>query len=358
MTTPRTPTRTERANHLDGRMRHIAHGNAIKEVEAAMALDVLDSTKLYDELCYSSTAAYAYEVFHYGGEKTRTLLKIVRKAPPAMLARFEAGTLHWTKARELLRVITEDNAEHWLKLADQLNVTMLQRAVDEALGKKSRQVLTRRVTPEERVDLEKLEVHMREQGFETWGAGMAEAARRVMAGSSEGTEPAALITVYDHCASCGRTTREGLAGPVPVVPAALEQALCHGEVMDLRGDVPKLTRAIPSRIVRVVRARDRDRCQVPNCGERAWVQLHHEGGWKNTGHDADVIVSMCFRHHRQRHLGKMALEIDRPLVRFKRRDGTLIGEVRKGESPMEVPRAAPADQSSPSPPSSSSSTAA
>jgi hypothetical protein len=350
MTTTLTPSRLERARTLDGRLRSIASRNAIGEVEAATALDTLDSSKLYDELCYASTVAYSYEVFHYGADKTRTLLKIVRSSSAALRASFETGSLPWTKARELLKVITDANAAEWLEKAAELNVTQLQRAVAKALGKEVPQVLTRRVTAEERVELENLEVHMREQGFETWGAAMAEAARRVMAGTCEGIEPAVVVTVFDHCANCGQTTREGLDGPVPVLPVALEQALCHAEVVDWRRGEVKLARAIPSRILKVVKARDKGRCQVPRCRQRAWVQLHHEGGWKNTGHDPDVIVSLCRSHHGQRHTGKLLIEIDRPVVRFRRADKTLIGEVRTGESPMEVPREDPAGQSPPPPP--------
>lgn len=350
----------ERAHTLDERMRGIATRNTTGEVEAAISLDVLDSTHLYGELTHTSITAYAHEVFHYSAEKTRILLKIVRESPAAIYAAFEAGTLPWSKAGELLKIATDDNVEFWLDRAAELGVTELRREVAEALGKEQKLVLTRRVTADEKAAIETLELFMRHQGFETRGAALAEAARRILSATGAGTQAPALVTVYDYCSSCAQTTREGPTGPVPVMPAALEQALRHADVADLRGAEAKILRPIPPRVVKGIETRNKVRCQVPHCRLRVSVQLHHQGALKSAGRDPDQIVSLCKGHRDQRHTGKLKVEIDRDVVRFRRSDGKLVGQVRTAESPSDASGVEPATQSaSPSPlPSSSSSTAA
>jgi hypothetical protein len=51
------------------------------------------------------------------------------------------------------------------------------------------------------------------------------------------------------------------------------------------------------------------------------LDLHHEGGWR-AGHDPARIVTLCDRHHRLRHEGKLRIEGAAPSLRFTLVDGT------------------------------------
>lgn len=55
----------------------------------------------------------------------------------------------------------------------------------------------------------------------------------------------------------------------------------------------------------ITRARDKGRCRIPNCNERA-MELHHIVGRaqsKRLRHDTRNLVWLCTDHHRLRHAG-------------------------------------------------------
>ena len=76
-----------------------------------------------------------------------------------------------------------------------------------------------------------------------------------------------------------------------------------------------------------VEARDGGCCRVPGCGNRTWDHLHHEGGWKNVGHDPEFLVSLCPAHHVARHDELLKIVFDAGRATFSRADGVLLGEV-------------------------------
>jgi len=72
---------------------------------------------------------------------------------------------------------------------------------------------------------------------------------------------------------------------------------------------------------RGARVRDRSRCRVPGC--RSWlVQLHHLVHWVDGGcTDLHNMVSMCPRHHRNVHSGRLRIEAEGGRFRFLAEDG-------------------------------------
>lgn len=72
------------------------------------------------------------------------------------------------------------------------------------------------------------------------------------------------------------------------------------------GQLERATQTVPPRIRRAVVKRHRGCCAVPGCTNRAYVHLHHlharaEGG----GHDPELLVPLCSRHHRAVHAGAL-----------------------------------------------------
>jgi hypothetical protein len=113
--------------------------------------------------------------------------------------------------------------------------------------------------------------------------------------------PPALLHLHE-CRHCRKVEIDGSVGPVPLSLGLTATFRDDAFVQDAKGDV---SRTIPSRIRRRVYARDRGTCVVPGCGARGFLQNHHEGerGWKETGHDEELLFLLCTAHHALRHEG-------------------------------------------------------
>lgn len=349
-----TMTRLERARELDERMRQIARRSTRNVIEAARSLAENATSGLFEELTYSSITAHSKAVFGYSPTKTRDLVRIIRKSPPKTRAAFDAGLLPWTAARELIKVATDENEEEWLGRAARLSVDELRLEVAVAMGKQPKGAITLRVTTEEQLDLEAFDSFMRPYGFTRRGAALAEAARRIMAGASSSFEAKSVAAIYDHCEGCGRTTREGVTGPVQVPSDAATRSVDPPERIDRRsGATTAVTAELGPRLVRTVKTADTVRCEVPRCWNRSWSQLHLQPD-PSGGAQEPCVVSLCKAHFDQRRNEKLRIEVERTVVRFRRRDGTLLTEVPALASSPGAWSAAEPPQASSAPSSSSS----
>jgi hypothetical protein len=80
---------------------------------------------------------------------------------------------------------------------------------------------------------------------------------------------------------------------------------------------------------RGARVRDQGRCRVPGCRSRL-VQLHHIVHWADGGPtDLDKMVSLCLRHHRNVHSGRLRIQADGGRFRFRTRDGRQLIDHRE-----------------------------
>jgi hypothetical protein len=79
---------------------------------------------------------------------------------------------------------------------------------------------------------------------------------------------------------------------------------------------------------RGARVRDKGRCRVPGCRSRL-VQLHHLVHWIDGGcTDLDKLVSLCPRHHRNVHSGRLRIRAEGGDFRFFARDGRELTDGR------------------------------
>lgn len=79
---------------------------------------------------------------------------------------------------------------------------------------------------------------------------------------------------------------------------------------------------------RGARVRDKGRCRVPGCRSRL-VQLHHLVHWVDGGTtDLDKLISLCPRHHRNVHSGRLRIESEHARFRFRTRDGRELSDDR------------------------------
>jgi hypothetical protein len=92
-------------------------------------------------------------------------------------------------------------------------------------------------------------------------------------------------------------------------------------------------------------------CQVPGCSNRAYLEIHHEGGWRTTGHDPERMLILCSGHHAARHEGQLLIEgTSSEGFRFYLADGTLLGQAVASVDGGGVDRLRSGDAASPVPP--------
>lgn len=111
--------------------------------------------------------------------------------------------------------------------------------------------------------------------------------------------------------------------------------------------VGRKTRAIPAAVNRALRARDRG-CRFPGCTHDRYVDAHHIEHWAAGGATSlDNLVLLCRRHHRYVHEREIAIELgDRGAEpRFRRPDGSVVGERIEAGPPRPLPAAAGAGRS-------------
>ena len=79
---------------------------------------------------------------------------------------------------------------------------------------------------------------------------------------------------------------------------------------------------------RRVRVRDDGCCRVPGCRSRL-VQVHHVVHWIDGGPtDLANMISLCPRHHRNVHSGRLRIETTGGVFRFRARDGRQLVDQR------------------------------
>jgi hypothetical protein len=316
------------------------------------ALDALDLAKckrleLFRLLGYSSITAYAYSVNGFGSSKTSDLIRIAEATEqlPMIRKAFLAGELDWCAAREIVKKATPADEVEWLERAGRLTVQELKARAQE------KDPLYRRLLELNQEELSWVEAVAdgirREGGPFALGKAIAEACRRQVEGETGSPGGPGYRLVIHRCGECGKATRETSEGPVPVSPEEVELATCDAEVLDIRDGPARITRTVPPKIRNFVLGRDRGRCVVPGCRNRA-VHFHHEDGWQN-GHDPDRCFGLCGSCHRARHRGYLRAEGSMPDLHFTLADGTTLGRAGDEKKATDVAQARPTPRSAPAP---------
>jgi hypothetical protein len=128
----------------------------------------------------------------------------------------------------------------------------------------------------------------------------------------------------------------GAEGPVTLGQSTGELLRCCSEALTGKGEVRP---AVPRRMARTLWSLDQGMCVVPGCRHRAYLHIHHEGGYEQVGHDLEHMLLLCSGHHRMRHQGWVRIEGVRSTgFRFFRVDGVQITGRRPTAEPISVER--------------------
>ncbi len=298
------------------------------EHTAARLLRQVADESLHHALGYASIYDYAEQALDLSVRQARGLMQIGGMLPslPALDAAFAAGAISWTKARELIRVITPETDAAWVDAAIENTSRALEVMVSKSqVGEAPRALKddprgsarTRFVVEMEASDaamlrdaLALLRTQAGLHGVEMdEGAALAAMAQRVIFDADGDSAPIAerYRVIVTRCASCGD---EHAAGS-EISETVEAQATCDAEVVDLRAgpNHGHLTRTIPPAIRRAVLHRDGTRCAVAGCRCRLWLDVHHLRSRAAGGaHDEENLVTLCPLHHRRVHDGLLALE--------------------------------------------------
>ena len=273
------------ARELDRRVLETHARLARAERDLAQLLAQMADHQHFLDLGYANLGQYAEVKLSLEPRKTRGLVRIGRALPdlPLLDQALASGALCWTKARELLAVITPEVEAEWVELACQSTSRDLERAVaahspgerpsDEVVRESGPVRLSFSMEPVEAEQVRTLLAAVRASAGvsrEEVGAGalLAQVAARVLDELDSGEAPTGerFRIVIEHCPSCGRTA----APEAEVSETHVGQACCDSEILEMRDGHGRghVSRTIPPAVRRAVLQRDGHRCQVPGCCNR------------------------------------------------------------------------------------------
>lgn len=288
------------------------------------------------------------------------------KTQPCVASAFASGTLSYSKARLLTRVVTPANEKQLVCFAEKTTTARvaarcieLRYGTVESVDETNRAYAARSLrihrdrdrgvvtfTIELPVEtgelLEKAIDRARdatpcetpELVDERWSAqqadGIVAMANAYLAGN--GDENAATADNYRvtvHVDQSALANGEGRSG-LPL--ESVKRLCCDGDavviVEDDNGEplsVGRKTRTVPTAIKRALEARDRG-CTFPGCKNKRFVDAHHVRHWSAGGETSiDNLMLLCSRHHRLVHEGGYRIERDyQDRWFFKRPDGLAV----------------------------------
>jgi hypothetical protein len=326
-------TDLERAHALSERLVAARADQRRAEHALAVLLAELVADQLFRPLGYASVEEFAADRLDLTARQTRDLVRIGRVLPrlPRLDAALAAGELDWTKALELVRGTTDTTEAAWIQRAKEVPSRVLERLVaarsrgesppeaDDPAGLAP--ALRTLVARMESADYDMVRVALAamraDLDADTDALGDGDLLARIVEQwlhdrkerADDVTSPGYeryRITI-EHCAKCGGNQ----LADAEVSDTVIDEARCDAEVVDLRPG-PKqghVSRTIPPATRRLVMARAKWRCEVPDCRSRLWLDIHHltlrsEGGT----HDPRGLVCLCSGHHRSVHRGYLGVD--------------------------------------------------
>jgi hypothetical protein len=338
------------ARELDRRIRDVRAVLASAERDLSLLLAEMADKKHFLDLGYAHVGQYAEVKLSLDPRKTRGLVRIGRALPelPRLDEAFASGALCWTKARELLSVITPEVEEEWVELACLSTSRELERAVaahrsgERPSDKANRESGPVRVgfsmEPVEAEQVRALIAALRANAGVSReevgdGALLAQVAARVLDELDRDEAPTGerFRIVIEHCPSCGRTSTP----EAEVSETHVGQACCDSEVLEMREGRGRghVSRTIPPAVRRAVLQRDRHRCRVPGCSNRLWLDIHHldyrrDGGGNSEGN----LITLCSAHHHLLHEGLLGIEREAGGLAFRFGDGRVVRVTHVGRA--------------------------
>ena len=317
------------AERLDEEVRGLEGARKMLLAEVGAVLLRMKRGRSFMAFGFATLADYAGARLDYGAWKTRDLVELAERCEslPRVREVFASGEVAWTKLRAIARVATVETEAEWVERARVLSCRQLERMIADEGGRVEKVRVVLELTEEEAADLEDAVRAYRRGTREKMSRehAVVELVKRgVGAAAADGAGHVSIPpfrTVIHQCDTCASVTRETRTGPVAVEPTTVARATCDAEVVDARQST-RVSKTIPPRTRRRVLARDRDRCVVPGCSGRDFVEVHHVHPRALGGdHTPELLATLCTRHHAMVHEGLLRIDGEAPRLRFFSADG-------------------------------------
>ena len=292
-------------------------------VRSCFYLRQIQLQKVYRALGYATIVEYAATEVGLTRDQCESFLRLARQLPllPGVSEGLERGELSWSQAKLLCRAATPATEQAWIDTAKGLSV----RSLAEVVRRVSTPVKPVVPTPVRPPALAPpppsapkshfVTVAFHEDRLAIWEAWLAAARVEtpsvptdgLLAGLIEqGGAEVVVRLVIRQCPDCRAAVIATSRGDLAVTGALLARAACEAEVQE---DDGSLRRVVPSRMRRLVLARDGYRCQAAGCGRAQHLQIHHRTPVGTGGRTTpDNLITLCGRCHRALHEREEALK--------------------------------------------------
>jgi 5-methylcytosine-specific restriction endonuclease McrA len=323
---------------------HASLRRSLQAVEKAQECAVLwfaeiMGRQLYREMGYSSINQYATRELGISRSRAGDFVRLAQQLGklPGVKKALSSGELGYTKAREILPVVTPETEDEWLQAAKGTRRELVEEVkrvrhaakVDPAQGEllpnpplvvAPKEIPVRfqiDLTPEQEARRTALVERLHKLGGVP--ADRAELMLEALASLVESKEktprgvlasrPPVQIHVHE---TDGRLKVQTNAGERELSQAETERMHCDASVCESGG---RNTTTIPPRTRREVLARDRHHCRAPGCGRTRFLEVHHIVPRSNGGKNhADNLVTLCGSCHRLWHEKKHIPELFQPTI--------------------------------------------
>jgi hypothetical protein len=179
----------------------------------------------------------------------------------------------------------------------------------------------------------------------TWADAAVELAHRGLDSTAAARRERFRINLFVDFDSDGRPTTTWSDGAR--VPDAIRDLLgCDGTITPITRingypvNVGRTQRIVPDRTRRIIEHRDQ-KCRVPWCPHKRWLQIHHIIHWTDDGPtDTANLIALCGACHRQHHHGELGItgNADDPDgLTFTDRNGRVIDPATRPAKPTGPP---------------------
>ncbi len=378
----------ERHREIDRELRAIARQKSRLEVDEARWLREAERHRIWRKLGFSTALEYLEDVFGYAPRTAKDRLRVAKELAelPELEAELRDGTLPYSAARELTRVMTRATQAPWLARVRGKNLRDIEELVaghkkgDGPDDPKDPALMTRTVVLKlapradallqqaralfevergEHLDdealIEAMCLRVLEVGtVESVSTGaMVESVSTGAMVESVSTDAAGVVgektrrakaprpahqIVVRTCDACSRAAIASRGKLVEVPAAVADLARCDAEVVreaDLAAAQvtgarrPKPTLTIPQKTRDLVWARDGGRCRFPGCRATRTLALHHlEHRAHGGGHDDWNVILLCDGHHKLLHEGVITIAGRAPDALVFTREGEPLVDAR------------------------------
>jgi hypothetical protein len=339
----------EERRRVDRTLRGIAKARGALDAKEARWLREAERLQIWKSFGMVNMVDYIERVLGHAPRTAQQRMQVARALEhlPEMAEALDAGELHFSAVRELVRVATPSTEAAWRAHVGGMNLRQIEEVV---AGHKPGDLPSDAPDPDLRTHRVVLELggaayalwrqagraldemHERHLDDDERATAMANAVLEhveadaanasaakttatnatdttclapTKANGTEGSGRARYQIALTVCRRCDQAWQEGGGVMVPVDAPTLERARCDAQhIGSLDGDGPERAhQAIPPSIDRFVRRRDGGRCQTPGCRSALGVEIHHivhrEHGGTHAPSNLTLRCSACHdAHHR------------------------------------------------------------